>query len=265
MGDRSGTRRRPPATSRMFPPCMRSMGKLVPKGPRMPTCVPRSARLRNVVRFPTARMQSSMSSWLLGDDEMEMGASPMPGSSSMMNWPGRKEKCRRSSLSRIRTRYRFSCSVSLYTLVISALYVNSKLSRSALRWYLWWRGITSWNARRWSISVLLSPDARDHLGHGDAGETGLAAAAAAHAERLFIGLDEPAVLVVVAVLEPAAPFGPEVVAAGDLGEIHEVAGIERLGLLRVLEAHIHGLFHAVAVAGGADAGAGAAAQALVAP
>ncbi len=80
------------------------MGKLVPKGPRTPTSMPRMARLRKAVRFPAVRMQSSMSSRLLGDEEMEKGASPTPGTSSMMNWPGRKEKCLRSSSSTSRMR-----------------------------------------------------------------------------------------------------------------------------------------------------------------
>jgi len=52
--------------SRMFRPCIVSMGKLVPKGPRMPTRMPRSAFARKVVRFPAFRMQSSMSPRLLG-------------------------------------------------------------------------------------------------------------------------------------------------------------------------------------------------------
>jgi len=114
-------------------------------------------------------------------------------------------------------------------------------------------------------SVLLSPDARDDLGHGDPGEARLAAAAAAHAERFLVGLDEPAVLVIVAVLEPAAALGTEIVAAGHLGEVHDVAGILYPRLLRVPEVHRHGLLDAVAVAGGADIGAGAAAEAFIAP
>ena len=52
-----------------------------------------------------------------------------------------------------------------------------------------------------SHSGLLSADARDDGRRGNAGQARLAAAAAAHAERFFKGLDEPPVLVVVAVLD----------------------------------------------------------------
>src|SRR3990172_3791582 len=108
------------------------------------------------------------------------------------------------------------------------------------------------NVRRVSNSGFLSAHAGDDLGDGDAGKACLAAAAAPHTERFLVGLDKSAVLVIVAVLETGMPFGPEVVAARHLGEVDDVAGIERLGLFCALQVDRDGLFHTVAVTGGAD-------------
>jgi hypothetical protein len=58
-------------------------------------------QLTRMVKLPTARMHNSRSPRRTGDEEMENGASPIPGSSSMTNWPGLKEKRLRCSGSMI--------------------------------------------------------------------------------------------------------------------------------------------------------------------
>ncbi len=60
-------------------------------------------------------------------------------------------------------------------------------------------------------------------------------------------------------------FGAEIVTAGNGGEIEQVAGIKETALGRPGEGQVDLLFDAVAVAGRADHGAAAAAQALIAP
>lgn len=50
-----------------------------------------------------------------------------------------------------------------------------------------------------------------------------------------------------------------------LGKIHQVAGVELFALGGPAEIHIHPLFNAVTIAGGADLGAGAAGQTFIPP
>ena len=55
------------------------------------------------------------------------------------------------------------------------------------------------------------------------------------------------------------------VAAGNLGKVDEVAGIEHLCLSRLFQAYVDCLFDPVAVAGGTYLGTGAAGEALFSP
>ena len=61
----------------------------MPKGPRTPTRVPGGAPHRARVTAPTARIVcTSRPSPAVGSPLTEIATSPMPGTASMVNWPG---------------------------------------------------------------------------------------------------------------------------------------------------------------------------------
>ena len=79
----------PPAIKRISLPSRASSGKPLPKGPRMPTIAPFFRACRALVTLPTFLTASWKVPSLVGDDEMEMGASPMPMTETSTNCPGR--------------------------------------------------------------------------------------------------------------------------------------------------------------------------------
>ena len=69
----------PPAAMMMSVPSMVRIGQEVPNGPRTPTRSPIFRRLSARVTLPTKRMVWPKLSRWYGSEEMEMAASPYPG------------------------------------------------------------------------------------------------------------------------------------------------------------------------------------------
>ena len=112
MSERRGAMPKPPATKSTSWPRISSMGNPRPKGPRMPTISPHCIWCSRSVKRPVRRTHSSMKPCLVGDDEMEMGASPTPKMDSSTNCPGSWRKASRMRSSTKRNSKSFSVGVS---------------------------------------------------------------------------------------------------------------------------------------------------------
>ena len=88
MSERSGMMPMPPETNSRSVPSRSFTGNPLPMGPRMPTVSPSSSVWITAVTLPALRIARSKYPSCEGDDVMEIGTSPTPGTSTITNWPG---------------------------------------------------------------------------------------------------------------------------------------------------------------------------------
>jgi hypothetical protein len=74
-------------------------------------------------------------------------------------------------------------------------------------------------------SILLSADAGNDFWNGYAGETGLTASSASHAERFFVSFYKSSVFVVVPIFESRRTLRSEIMSPSYFGKINDIAGI----------------------------------------
>src|SRR3972149_11682390 len=87
MTERSGANPMPPPMMSKFCPSISSRGKEFPKGPRIPILSMGLSSGRAVVSPPTLLMLNSMVSGRVGEEVMDIGASPTPSTDTSANWP----------------------------------------------------------------------------------------------------------------------------------------------------------------------------------
>ena len=69
-------------------PFRESISNPLPNGPLIPTLSPTLSLCNFVVTFPNLRTQTSNVSFFVGEEDKDIGASPIPKTETSTNWPG---------------------------------------------------------------------------------------------------------------------------------------------------------------------------------